>query len=91
MSCLDDIVKVVESSAQVNVAQLVGTQEGENIVPTYNWAGFFTTHLRKLRDIKKFRHLRFNASTQKLSMSGSSQMMQLRLSHLCLTKPGHHQ
>lgn len=38
VSCLDDIVKVVESSAHVNMAQLVGTQEGENIVPTYNCA-----------------------------------------------------
>ena len=37
---LDDIIKVVESSAMVNHAQLLGTQDGQIIVPTYIWAQF---------------------------------------------------
>ena len=41
IGCLDDIVRVVESSAVVNHAQLVGTQDGEVLVPTYDWADFF--------------------------------------------------
>ena len=40
IGCLDDIVRV-ESSAVVNHAQLVGTQDGEGLVPTYDWAEFF--------------------------------------------------
>ena len=39
--CLDDIVRVVEKSAAVNCAQLVGTQDGRVLVPTYDWATFF--------------------------------------------------
>ena len=35
IGCLEDIVKVVESSAVVNHAQLVGTQDGKVVVPTY--------------------------------------------------------
>ena len=37
VGCLDDIVRVVEESAEVNHAQLVGAQDGTVIVPTYNW------------------------------------------------------
>ena len=40
IGCLKDIMKVVESSAVVNHAQLVGTQDGQIVVPTYNWAVF---------------------------------------------------
>ena len=60
VNCLEDIARVVESSAHVNTAQLVGTQEGETIVPTYDWAGLFTTHLRKLMHLKKYHHLCFD-------------------------------
>ena len=63
VSCLDDIMRVVDSSAHVNEVQLVGTQEGDIIVPTYDWAGLFTTHLRKLKKIKSLRHLRFDSAT----------------------------
>ena len=38
---LDDVVEVVNCSTDVNVAQLVGTQSGEPVVPMYNWATFF--------------------------------------------------
>ena len=41
VDCLDDIAKVVQGSAEVNEVQLVATQEGEVLVPTYNWADFF--------------------------------------------------
>ena len=35
VSCLEDIVKTVNKSSTVNVAQLVGTQDGQVIVPMY--------------------------------------------------------
>ena len=36
VGCLDDIVRVVETSAEVNHAQLVGKQDGTVVVPVYN-------------------------------------------------------
>ena len=59
--CLDDIVRVVESSAVVNHAQLVGTQDGEVLVPTYDWAEFFDAPYRQsaLKGIKAMHHLTF--------------------------------
>ena len=41
IGCLDDIVKAVNESGSLNVAQLVGSQSGDIIVPMYNWSGFF--------------------------------------------------
>ena len=41
VGCLYDIAEVVRKSAVLNHCQLVGTQDGEVLVPTYDWAGFF--------------------------------------------------
>ena len=62
IGCLDDIVRVVESSAEVNHAQLVGAQDGSVIVPTYNWADHFD-HIFKpsaFKGIKAMHHMRFS-------------------------------
>ena len=62
IGCLDDIVKVVESSAAVNHAQLVGTQDGEVLVPTYDWAKFFDNPFKQkaFQGIKAMHHVTFN-------------------------------
>ena len=62
IGCLDDIVKVVESSAVVNHAQLVGIQDGQVIVPTYDWAQYFANPFRQiaLKGIKGMHHLTFS-------------------------------
>ena len=64
IGCLDDIARVVEESAVVNHAQLVGTQDGTVIVPTYNWADFFDAPFRQtaLKGIKSMHHLTFTSS-----------------------------
>ena len=64
VGCLDDIAKVVEDSAKVNHAQLVGDQDGSVIVPTYDWAGFFDSPFRQraLKGIKSMHHLTFTAT-----------------------------
>ena len=61
IGCLKDIVRVVESSAVVNHAQLVGTQDGEVLVPTYDWAEFFDAPYRQsaIKGIKAMHHLIF--------------------------------
>lgn len=47
VECLDDLVQVVESSAAINHVQLVGTQSGEVIVPTFDWADFLSKYKKK--------------------------------------------
>ena len=66
VGCLDDIVRVVEESAIVNHAQLVGSQDGEIIVPTYDWAQFFDRPFRQkdLKGIKTMHHLTFTDSNK---------------------------
>ena len=61
IGCLDDIARVVEKSAEANHAQLVGTQDGRVLVPTYDWAEFFDAPFRQraLKGIKAMHHLRF--------------------------------
>ena len=44
VDCLDDIVEVVNKSANCNVAQLVGTQQGDVLVPVYDWTAFLDAH-----------------------------------------------
>ena len=41
VGCLDDLVRVVNESASPNVAQLVGSQSGNVIVPVYDWSSYF--------------------------------------------------
>ena len=65
VGCLDDIVSVVQSSASMNYAQLVGDQQGNVIVQSYNWIEYFEQHVIKnaLRGIKKMAHFRFSADS----------------------------
>ena len=62
VACLSDLERVVNSSAEANVAQLVGTQSGEVVVPTYNWTAMFAGRLHKLKYIKKFHHFSISES-----------------------------
>lgn len=60
----NDLVQVVQPSAEVNEAQLVATRDGHILVPTYDWASFFNDRYNQtgLKGIKKWHHLRFNRS-----------------------------
>jgi len=55
VSCLKDIVDV-NSSADVNTAQLASMQDGEVVVPTYDWAQFLGEHCRKVPQMKSYHH-----------------------------------
>ena len=68
IGCLDNIIKVVESSAVVNHAQLVGTQDGQVIVPTHDWAQYFNNSFRQtaLKGIKGMHLLHSLTSSQAL-------------------------
>ena len=56
---LDDLARVVEESAACNICQLVGAQDGSTIVPSRDWAGFLSSHFRRLDGIKQYHHLCF--------------------------------
>ena len=63
VSSLQDLVDVVNTSAEVNVAQLDGTQDGEVVVPTYDWAFFLGEHFRKVPQMKSYHHFNFSSSS----------------------------
>ena len=52
----------MNSSAEVNCAQLVGTQEGHIVVPTYDWTGFLRDHFIKIPQLKSYHHFIFDAA-----------------------------
>ena len=86
VACLNDLERVVNSSAEANVVQLVGTQSGEVVVPTYNWNVMFVGHLRKLKHIKKYHHCSISASTPgsvevRLESDSESEHISLLIDH----------
>lgn len=54
ISSLYDFEDMVDGSSVtgVNKAQLVGTHDGRNIVPAYNWSSFLENYFIKLPNIK---------------------------------------
>jgi len=63
VSSLADICDAVSSSTltEVNVPQLVGSENGNVYVPTLDWHSFLSKSFRSLPGIKKFRHFRFRS------------------------------
>ena len=62
VSSLQDLVDVVNTSADVNTAQLVGTQDGEVVVLMYDWAGFLQQYIRKVPRMKSYHHFTFSSA-----------------------------
>ncbi|ESP02021.1 hypothetical protein LOTGIDRAFT_157152 [Lottia gigantea] len=50
----------VNLSSSVNVAQVVGTEDGTTIVPVYDWQNFFAEDCQPLPGIKSYQHFRFD-------------------------------
>ena len=50
---------MMNDSSVVNFAQLVGTSEGEILVQSYDWTGFFSKMFRKIDGIKQYHHFSF--------------------------------
>ena len=70
---------VVNSSVDVNYAQLVGTQDGEPVVTMYDWAPFLFDHFPSVPCMKSHHHFYFSTSRSKevalQEFSGSPQSM----------------
>ena len=63
VSCLADVAAVVNRSAICNTAQLVCTEDGSELVTTYDWTSFFASHMHKIQGIKKYHHFRFASAS----------------------------
>jgi len=65
VSTLADIASVVTSSTVVGVnrAEIVGTENGQVSVPTYDWHTFFYSFFKPFPGIKSVQHFRFSADT----------------------------
>ena len=59
---LQAIAQVVNDSAKCNFAQLVVDEDGNTIVPTFDWTTFFATRFKRFVGIKSYHHFRFVAS-----------------------------
>lgn len=62
ISSLYEFARMVDccSTTGVNKAQLVGTHDGQEIVPVYDWAAFLSEYFTKLPNIKKYHHFHFS-------------------------------
>lgn len=60
VSCLRDIEDVVQASSVtgVNLPRLVGTEDGQITVPTYDWQSFLSPYFVPLQGIKACHHMR---------------------------------
>ena len=65
VGCLEDLVRVVDQSANTNHAKLVGREDGSVNVPQFDWAGFFQPYFRRgaFDGIKSWHHLVFSSET----------------------------
>ena len=58
---LSDIAQVVNNSATVNIPQICGTEDGQVIVPTYNWKDDLSIRFKTVKNIKTYHHFRFTS------------------------------
>jgi len=58
VSSLQEMASVVNGSASVNVAQMVGSEDGTSFVPVRDWQSFLDSFYRPLPGIKKYHHFR---------------------------------
>ena len=52
---------MVNNSAAVNEARLVGTQDEQTLVPTYEWSTYLGEHFKKVPNIKQYHQFNFVA------------------------------
>ena len=61
IECLSDIVNVVNMSGYINHARLVRMQEGQVLIPTYDWQTYLSPHFKKIQHIKNFHQFKFSS------------------------------
>ena len=59
VSSLSELASTIDDSANVNVAQLVGMENGRSLVPVGDWQEHLSPYYRALPGMKKYHHFRF--------------------------------
>ena len=52
VNCVDDFARVVEASAEANVAELVGREDSAIYIPMCSWSTFLAPHFRRVPQLK---------------------------------------
>ena len=61
VECLQDIVQMINESAALSETRLVGTQDGQMIVLTYDWSTHLGVYFKKVPNIKQYHQFYFVA------------------------------
>ncbi|XP_072025023.1 LOW QUALITY PROTEIN: uncharacterized protein [Amphiura filiformis] len=63
VNCLEDLVEMCHASSTMGVNKpcLVGTENGDVLVPTYDWQEFLSDYFNPLTGIKSLHHIKFSA------------------------------
>ena len=82
VSCLDDLVATVEASGEVNVAELVGREDGTAYIPVYSWSTYLAPHFKRIPKLKQFHHITVTCEAPdtvslKLAADGDEERLQL--------------
>ena len=58
ISCLDDLQRCIDQSSLIGVnrAQLTGKENGDVLVPTYDWQTMLSRYFRRLGGLKSYHH-----------------------------------
>ena len=60
VGCITDIAEVVEKSAVCNTAKIISAENGNVIVPSYDWSTYLTPHFKRINGIKGYLHFHFS-------------------------------
>ena len=61
---LKDIMEVVNTSAEVNTAEVIGWEDGKVLIRNYDWTSFFAESMMKISGIKQFHHFQFSPANK---------------------------
>ena len=53
---------MINDSVALNKTRLVGTQDGQTVVPTYDWSTHLGVHFKKVPNIKQYHQFYFAAA-----------------------------
>ncbi|RUS75815.1 hypothetical protein EGW08_016407 [Elysia chlorotica] len=87
VDCLADMEKVVKDSAKGNIPQLVGNENGDVFVPTYDWKSFLPQFFKKVVGIKKLHHFYFHKDSLGIVTLKESSDSEEQFQNLFLAQP----
>ena len=62
LGSLQAIAQVINKSTECNCAQLVITEDGTTLVPTFYWTSYFALHFKQMMAVKNYHNFRFCSS-----------------------------